>query len=215
MIDILINNEDIEFIKDSFGKVETMQTEQEAINIYKLSKYALTLPGDFAEVGTRLGGSARIIAHAIRYGGKFLHLFDTFEGIPSDKKFYENPYDDLEKSQGCPSNIKDTMRNLSEFNNITRFYKGYFEDNSHKINNNIFSFVHFDADIYSTCISFLNFFYPRMVTGGIMLIHDLDIWPGIRPALNDFFSNKIENFEKIEYSQGLIIIKDIFGECFA
>jgi len=214
MINILINNDEIEFIKNSFNKVETMQTEQEAINIYKLSKYVSTLCGDFAEVGTRLGGSARIIAKAIG-NNKTLHLFDTFDGIPSEKKFFENPYDDLEKSQGCPSNIEDTMRNLSEFSNITKFYKGYFEDNSYKINNNIFSFVHFDADIYSTCMSFLNFFYPRMITGGIILVHDLDVWPGVRPALENFFNDKIENFEKIEYSQGLIIIKDIFGGYFA
>jgi len=50
--------------------------------------------GEIAEVGTALGGSARLIAEYA--GDRQIHVFDTFEGLPEpreqDRQFAEGQY---------------------------------------------------------------------------------------------------------------------------
>lgn len=43
------------------------------------------IPGDYAEAGVAGGGHSAIISHVLRkhgVGGKTIHLFDSFQGIP-------------------------------------------------------------------------------------------------------------------------------------
>jgi hypothetical protein len=52
------------------------------------------IEGDIADVGTGAGGSARLMSEYC--GGKTIHLFDTFEGLPTpgilDERFREGSY---------------------------------------------------------------------------------------------------------------------------
>jgi Macrocin-O-methyltransferase (TylF) len=38
----------------------------------------------------------------------------------------------------------------------------------------------------------IEFFYPRMVAGGIMISHDYVAFPGVRQAFDEFFTDKPE-----------------------
>jgi hypothetical protein len=40
------------------------------------------------------------------------------------------------------------------------------------VENEKFSFVHSDVDLYASTRSVLEFFYPRMLPGGVILTHD-------------------------------------------
>jgi O-methyltransferase len=51
--------------------------------------------------------------------------------------------------------------------------RGYFPDSvPQPAMDRRYAFVHYDADTYQSCVNFLDFFYPRMSQGGIMLIDD-------------------------------------------
>ena len=52
----------------------------EAYQIYMATEATKKIAGDIAEVGTYMGGSAKIICRA--KGNKTLHLFDSFKGLP-------------------------------------------------------------------------------------------------------------------------------------
>ena len=44
-----------------------------------------------------------------------------------------------------------------------------------------------DADLYNPTKAGLEFFYPRLVPGGVIIVHDYNPdWPGIMKAVNDF-----------------------------
>ena len=56
-------------------------TANEAYTVYSLARAQSKQEGHIAEVGTYQGGSARMICEA--KGDRPLHLFDTFEGLPT------------------------------------------------------------------------------------------------------------------------------------
>lgn len=51
-----------------------------------------------------------------------------------------------------------------------------------------FLFVNLDMDLYEPTLGGLRFFYPLMVEGGVILIHDYfnKVYPNIITAINDF-----------------------------
>ena len=171
----------------------------EAYQIHRAIQAVHKIRGDMAEVGVYEGGSARIILEAEQ--GKTLHLFDTFEGLPEvseedNKQFARGQYH---------GSLETVEQNLSEFSNV-RFYKGLFPaDVGDQIKGLTFSFVNLDVDIYSSTRDSLEFFYPRMVRGGIIMSHDYVPSDGVRKAFDEFFADKPEPLIEMSGSQVLVV----------
>ncbi len=49
-----------------------------------------------------------------------------------------------------------------------------------------FSFVHLDVDLYESTLAGLEYFYPRLIPGGVILSHDYSILAGVKKAFEDF-----------------------------
>ena len=124
---------------------------------------------------------------AIADGGmRPFHAFDTFEGFPKRKSELDG-----EMLEGTGKADYETVkRYLSSFRGI-HLYKGIFPDTATPINNLSFSFVHLDCDVYTPIKAGLEFFYPRMVKGGILISHDYN-YKGVRSAFDEVMSNKPE-----------------------
>lgn len=172
-------------------------TVNESIQVLECAESALKVKGDFAEVGVFRGGSARLIAEV--KGKRKLHLFDTFEGLPATDEI--DKYVESYAMQALLTQVKNQLR---QFSGII-FYKGLFNQTSIKIKNKKFAFVHLDVDLFSSTKSCLEFFYPRMVKGGILLTHDYPFMPGVKKAFDDFLKDKKEYVIKMVGNQGLII----------
>ena len=71
---------------------------------------------------------------------------------------------------------------------------GKFPETSNIINNNVFSFVHVDVDVYKSVMDCCLFFYPRLMKGGILLFDDYGDYscPGAKIAVDQFFDDKSE-----------------------
>ncbi|MBC8319416.1 MAG: class I SAM-dependent methyltransferase [Bacteroidetes bacterium] len=140
--------------------------------------------GSFAELGVYKGDSAEIIH--LMDPSREIHLFDTFEG------FHQK---DLEVETGKAATY--TVHNFAD-TSIERvkqklksdkfiFHKGYFPDTTEYIINEKFALVNMDADLYNPTKAGLEFFYPRLSPGGVIIIHDYNPeWPGIMKAVDDF-----------------------------
>jgi hypothetical protein len=79
---------------------------REMHNIYKIVKQTYKIDGDIAEFGVYKGGSARIIAES--KGTKSLHLFDTFEGMPT----VNEKIDKHRKSDFADTSIENVKTNV-------------------------------------------------------------------------------------------------------
>jgi predicted O-methyltransferase YrrM len=71
-------------------------------------------------------------------------------------------------------------------------YKGTFpQDNSQYAEHEQFSLVHLDVDIYTSVRDCLQFFWPRMVAGGVIILDDYNApdCPGAKKAADEFTKN--------------------------
>lgn len=65
--------------------------------------------------------------------------------------------------------------------------KGYFPATAEGVEAR-FALVSLDADLYAPTLSGLRWFYPRMVSGGVILLHDYENqrFPGVKRAVEAF-----------------------------
>ena len=171
----------------------------EAYQIFMAVRRTEKISGDIAEVGCFKGGSTKIICEA--KGNRTLHVFDTFEGLPdlssedNKKRFYAGQYYSL---------FENVKNYLKKYQNI-HFYKGLFPSTAEAVNNNRFSFVHLDVDLYEATLAGLRFFYPRMNKGGVIISHDYIEVQGVKKAFDEFFADKPEPIIEMSGTQCLII----------
>lgn len=179
-------------------ETELLLFDIEACQILMAVERTRKIEGDLAEVGVYKGGSAKLICEA--KGDRFLHLFDTFEGIPKVDEIDRPIFD-----KGQYAAPLEGVRNyLKEYKNVY-FYKGLFPTTAEPIKNKKFSFVHLDVDTYESTLSCLEFFYPRMSQGGIIISHDYFLSAGVTKAVDEFFKDKTEPIIALPDKQCLIV----------
>jgi O-methyltransferase len=189
------------------------------------------VPGDFAELGVYKGESARII-HRMDPSRKF-HLFDTFEGFREEDLKGETG----EASSYTTRNFADTTLELARRtiggNENVVFHPGRFPASvsgqqsavsGHDISDNfilvtgdreprtanrgpVYSLVNLDADLYQPTKVALEYFYPNLSPGGVILIHDYNYkWPGIKKAADEFVAAIPENLVSVPDMEGTVMI---------
>lgn len=174
-------------------------TYHEGFQLYMAVKSTTKTKGDIAEVGVYRGGTAKIICKAKR--SKKLHLFDTFEGLPDATLNDDKEFVSKEKFYVSIEDVKNFLKKEKG----VYFYKGLFPSTAKPIENLHFSFVHLDVDLYKSTLDCLEFFYPRMCKGGIIMSHDYTNLIGVNKAFNEFFSNKTEPIIEMSSSQCLVV----------
>lgn len=165
------------------------------------------VPGSVAECGVYRGRTLVPLSLyvKIRQPGKHVFGMDSFEGFPANAINKEPP------TMGCdPSNSATAFTNTSDalvlkklhlFGlNYVQVYKGYFDNTLPRLSRQRFSFVHLDCDLYESYRQCLNFFYPRMNPGAILLLDEYNdpAWPGCNQAVDEFLVDKPERVEEIE-----------------
>jgi O-methyltransferase len=173
-------NEGMQAVRRHKRARRMLLTPVEAYQIFSLVRNTLKLPGELAEVGVYMGASARMIHDA---GDKRpLHLFDTFEGLP-----LPGPVDVTFQGGECCARYDETLPYIANLDNV-HIYPGIFPGTSGPVEDRRFSFVHLDIDLYEGTLGALEFFYPRMVPGGVILSHDYIVLEGVTRAFQEYFS---------------------------
>ena len=156
--------------------------------------------GNIAEVGVFRGGSARLISEL--KGERKLFLFDTFEGLPELNTF--DTSNEFFKGQFKETSLDSVKRLLAPYSGVS-LIKGYFPETSEPIKSEIFSFVHLDVDLHKSTKDSLDFFYPRISKGGIIISHDYINADGVRKAFDDFFRDKPEIILTFSETQCIVV----------
>lgn len=181
-------------------KDKTLVSKDRCFSLFQFARYACSLKGEVAECGVYKGGTAKLIARVCNK--KTIHLFDTFEGMPE-----EDPEVDLhKKGEFSDADLPSVKKFLVDCQNL-KFYPGFFPDTTRPITSKRFCFVHVDVDIYQSAKDCLNFFYSRLVSGGIMVFDDYGwrMCPGVKKAVDEFLANKKEKPIIVAQYQGVII----------
>lgn len=178
-------------------------TPLEAIQLFTLVRATEKLGGCMAEVGVYQGGSARLIRRAGI--SRSLHLFDTFdEGMPEPAKTDTSVlWGPPRKGQfSCPLNkVKGHLGNSQN----VYFHPGLFPTTGEDVKTEKFSFVHSDVGLFESTRGVLDFFYPRLVRGGIIISHDFATAVGVRQAFAEFFRDLPEPVIELPGNQGMVV----------
>jgi hypothetical protein len=181
---------------------ESISGLRERYNLWMLARAARRFPGALAEVGVYRGGTAMILADAKQEAA--LHLFDTFEGMPStdgdrDGSFSAGMFKD--------TSLDAVRARLSPWSNV-EFHPGIFPESTAGLDPSLrFKLTNIDVDIRSATSACLEYFYPRTVPGGFIVLHDYNdcAVPGIKDALDDFMRDKPESIIELWDTQALIV----------
>ncbi len=177
---------------------ESLLSGNEAFLVHSLARAQSALPGVMAEVGVYQGCSAKLISLAS--GGARLHLFDTFEGLPEPA-----PAEIAHlRAQQYRSGLPAVRAFLAEAANVV-FHPGCFPQTAAGLEDERFSFVHLDVDLKSSTRACLDFFYPRMVPGGIIMTHDYSFLDGVREAFAEFLEPSGGQVIELPTSQALLV----------
>jgi len=164
-----------------------------------------SLEGCVAELGVYQGRFARHI-NAF-FPERTLYLFDTFEGF--DKRDIES-----ERKQGLSSGGQD-FSDTSVEAVLKRMphpekcipVRGFFPESATEVRAT-FVLASIDTDLFEPVYHGLEYFYPRLVPGGYLFVHDFnnDHYKGSRRAVMQFCAEKGLNYLPIPDSGGTAIL---------
>lgn len=165
------------------------------------------IPGETADIGVRYGSSSFYILKGLGDSGRAHHIFDSFEGLSAPTESDRN--EDTQKifwKQGDISVGEEVTRNcLKMFSNIT-YYKGWVPERFKEVAGRNFALVHVDVDLYEPTKDSLEFFYPRLNKGGVLICDDYGFTtcPGAKKAVDEFFAGK-ETVFSLPTGQAMIV----------
>jgi len=167
------------------------------------------IPGAAAELGVFQGDFAKEINGA--FPDRQLFLFDTFEGFSEKdvekekeigtKRMFERSYN---YSGTSVELVMNKMKNPK--NCIIR--KGFFPETVKGLESD-FAFVSLDADLYQPMLEGLKYFYPRLVKGGYIFVHDFftDAFTGTKEAVMEYDRLRNINFVPVGDDCSIVIVK--------
>ncbi len=188
----------------------TMTSPERVIGLCQAVEHAVGrgLPGAFVECGVWRGGSSMAIAGTLCSNlslDREIWLYDTFEGMspPSvkDVDCFGNPAANLlEKhahdregndSVWCEASLADVQQNLATIkypSAMIHFVQGKVEETLPAKCPDQIALLRLDTDWFESTWHELIHLYPRLVSGGILIIDDYGHWQGCREAVDRFRS---------------------------
>lgn len=141
--------------------------------------------GDCAEVGVYKGDFASVINRY--FPTRKLYLFDTFKGFDDRDLSADKARDFVSiEADFSDTSVATVMKKMTHPANCI-VKPGYFPETARDVTGS-FCFVSLDTDLYQPTIEGLRFFYPRLVPGGAIFVHDYNNvnYLGIREAVTEF-----------------------------
>ncbi|MGE0351081.1 TylF/MycF/NovP-related O-methyltransferase [Hydrogenophaga sp.] len=197
------------------GKTKSIEKQYNTLQFLRLVR---SMEGSVAECGTFKGLGSFMFCHTLResdpsYDGRDFHIFDSFEGL-SEPKAQDQIQDTRVGTTGVAymgagsfhGGLDHVRQALSEFPAI-EYHKGWIPESFKNLPERQYRFVHIDVDLYEPTRDSLEYFYPRLREGGVIVCDDYAHlqWPGARRALDEYCDPKGITVLCLTTGQGVII----------
>lgn len=180
---------DVVQLRDIYGKFDIRST-----CIREVSARLSVVPGAIAEVGVYQGDTAWLMNYY--FPDKQFYLFDTFEGFADTDIATEKAYalSHAETGDFADTSVGAVLERMPH-PELCKVRKGHFPETAAGLAHTDFAFVSLDADLYEPTMAGMEFFYPRLSDGGMILIHDYHNtrFKGVHQAVKEFEQKLIKN----------------------
>lgn len=166
------------------------------------------IPGDLVECGVWRGGNL-VIAGLMRNRLGFdrrIWAYDTFAGMTAPTPADFKPADDLDverkfasldrgtRNDWCYASEEDVRSNFEARvgNAQLRTVKGPVEETLRGAANvpDRIAILRLDTDFYESTRAELEVLYPRLSSGGVLIVDDYGEWAGARKAVDEYFAGQ-------------------------
>jgi len=162
--------------------------------------------GVIVEAGAFKGGSTAKISLAAKIAGRKFFVFDSFEGIPAHKEkhgkniFGGDAYFPKGSYSGSLDEVKKSVEKFGDIGSC-ELVKGFFDKTMPQFKTPV-AVGYLDVDLASSTKTCLEYLYPLLVKGGVLLSQDGHL-PWVIDLLGDqnFWQNELRI--KIPKMQGL------------
>lgn len=203
-------------IDESFSKgmyERTFGVRNEFLRLFANIVYKKGFEGNCAEGGVFEGDFSSVINRC--FPDRVLYLFDTFSGfdvrdLQKESSFTSTRTEGFNIEQFTEQKLLAKMEHPENI----EIRKGFFPETAAGLSDE-FIFVNLDFDLYEPTLAGLNFFYPKMKRGGVILVHDYfasELSKGyafdkVRPAVDEFCSSNGVSFCPIGDKLSIAITK--------
>jgi len=187
-----------------------------------VSKFGIE--GDVVECGVWRGGSMHAVARTLDALGdhsRDLYLFDTFEGMPppsekdrrvSDSSTAQELLDKGTKDQtiwayASLEDVKAGFETVPYPGEKIHYVQGKVEETIPEHLPEKISLLRLDTDWYESTKHELEYMYPRLVSGGVLIIDDYGYWQGSRQATEEFLEVSGERLMLVRAGTGRVAVK--------
>jgi hypothetical protein len=201
----------------------TMTSIERMYALWQATRHVVTrgIDGAFVECGVWRGGSSLLMALtllALNDRSRKLYLFDTFEGMPppsaEDIAYTGEPAADVlaasDRTPGVRDNwawatLEDVKRTLATaaYPSVN-YVPGLVEDTIPGEAPDQIALLRLDTDWYESTRHELEHLYPRLASGGILIVDDYGHWRGARSAVDGYFAKDPVLLNRIDYTGRLI-----------
>jgi hypothetical protein len=148
--------------------------------------------GDFVEFGSFLGGCGIFAAQFFerRADNRKIIVFDTFEGFPPGQQDVMSGK--VVGGVRYPSflqAVKDNYASVVPGFSSVEFVAGAVEDVLPSYQFTDIALMRLDTDFYLSTKAELEYGYPALVSGGVIIIDDYGMFEGARRAADEYFSS--------------------------
>jgi len=179
---------------------------------YELFKMVENIPGALVECGVFKGSS--LVRFAMMRSlfdnphSKKIIGFDSFAAFPetnfdADKKMRENLVKEAGDQSISTEQLIEVLRNKNCEQNIELIAGDITETIPEYVKKNPdlkISFLNLDTDIYEPSVTILENLYPKIETGGVLILDDYGVFPGETKAADDYFKDMNIKIKKFPFS---------------
>lgn len=162
------------------------------------------VPGDFVECGVYRGGQimAMMLTLNLLKKERQLYLYDTFWGMPRPRVWEKknksgsralDKYERLKREDGssgwCRAEFEEVLYNIYSipYNRMKLcFVKGMVEETLLENYHEEIALLRLDTDLYASTKVELEILYPKLQSGGVLIVDDYGHWSGAKKATDEF-----------------------------
>ncbi len=152
------------------------------------------VPGDLLEAGAWRGGATifmRAILEAHGVHDRSVWVADSFEGLPpaNPEKYPADEGMKLNEIEVLAVSVEEVERNFERYGLLgdqVKFLKGWFKDTLHIAPIEQLAVLRLDGDLYESTMDTLVPLYPKVASGGYVIVDDYRIIPQCQKAVDDY-----------------------------
>ena len=152
------------------------------------------VPGDLAETGVWRGGATILMRAALLAWGdvdRRVWVIDSFQGMPAPDPVRWPADADLDLSgvealTVSRAEVEEAFARYGLLDKQTRFLEGWFADTLPLAPIDQLALLRLDGDLYQSTWEALEYLYPRLAPGGILIVDDYGAFVSCRQAVSEY-----------------------------